>query len=133
MAIQAGASLETKTSAWTVTYHLDQVLVADPENPKHQPALNSDAGLTDGDPNPIKWFANVSLVGSSPIRSRANDTIGIGYYHLQASNLAVLTEPRVHRRKRRAIVLQRGRHSLVPCALPATSLCPADSWCTCRR
>jgi len=90
VAIKAGASLETKTSAWTVTYHLDQVLFADPENPKHNWALNSDAGITDGDPNPVKWFANVSLVGSSPIRSRANDTIGIGFYHLQASNLAVI-------------------------------------------
>ena len=53
--------------------------------------LNSDLGLTDGNPNPIHWFANVSLVGNSPIRSRENDTIGIGYYHLGVSNLPILT------------------------------------------
>jgi porin len=30
-------------------------------------------------------------VGTSPLRGRERDTIGIGYYHLGVSNLAVLT------------------------------------------
>ncbi|MBI3864143.1 MAG: carbohydrate porin [Planctomycetia bacterium] len=46
---------------------------------------------TDGNPNPIRWFANLSLVGTSPIRDRGNDTIGIGYYHLGVSDLPILT------------------------------------------
>ena len=44
--------------------------------------LNGDYGLTDGDPNPIRWFADLALVGTSPIGDRENDTVGIGYYHL---------------------------------------------------
>ncbi len=40
--------------------------------------------------NPIQWFANVSLVGNSPIIGRENDTIGIGYYHLGVSNHPIL-------------------------------------------
>jgi porin len=87
----SGASLPAKHSAWTVTYHIDQVLYADEDDPKRNWTLNSDLGLTDGNPNPIRWFANLSLVGSSPIRGRETDTVGIGYYHLGVSNLPIFT------------------------------------------
>ncbi len=113
--VLSGESLPKKDSAWTATYHLDQVLYADAEDPTRNWTLNSDLGLTDGNPNPIHWFANVSLVGNSPIRSRDNDTIGIGYYHLGVSNLADSLDPRVRCGERRGTVLQRGRHPLVPC------------------
>ena len=89
-AVQSGETLQARNSAWTVTYRVDQVLYADPGDPTRNWTLNSDLGLTDGDPNPIQWFANLSVVGTSPIRSRANDTIGVGYYHLGASSLSVL-------------------------------------------
>jgi porin len=90
-AIIAGEPRPTKDSAWTVTYRCDQVLYTAPEDPKRNWTLNSDLGLTDGNPNPIRWFANLSLVASSPIRHREADTIGIGYYHLGVSNLPLLT------------------------------------------
>ena len=90
-AVLKGEPLPTKDSAWTLTYRFDQVLYADAEDPKRNWTLNSDLGLTDGNPNPIRWFANVSLVGNSPIRGRENDTIGIGYYHLGVSKLPILT------------------------------------------
>ena len=89
--VLSGAPLPKKDSAWTVTYRFDQVLYADAEDPKRNWTLNSDLGLTDGDPNPIRWFANLSLVGNGPIRGRENDTVGIGYYHLGVSNLPILT------------------------------------------
>jgi porin len=90
LATQSGATLETKTSAWTASYRFDQVLYADSEDPKRSWTLNGDFGLTDGNPNPFRWFGNLSLVGGSPIPSRANDTVGIGYYHLGVSTLPVL-------------------------------------------
>lgn len=90
-AILAGAPLPTTSSAWTATYRFEQVLYADSEDPSRNWTLHSDVGLTDGNPNPIRWFANLSLVGNSPLRSRQNDTIGLGYYHLQITNLPLLT------------------------------------------
>ena len=78
--VLSGAPLPVKDSSWTVTYHIDQVLHADADDPRRTWTLNSDLGLTDGNPNPIRWFANVSLVGNSPIRGREGDTIGVGYY-----------------------------------------------------
>jgi porin len=88
--IVSGTLVPTKSNAWTATYRFDQVVWADSRDPSRQWVLNSDFGLTDGNPNPIHWFANVSLVGNSPIRDRPNDTIGIGYYHLRVSTLPVL-------------------------------------------
>ena len=88
--ILSGTPLPTTSFAWTATYRFDQVLYANPEDPKRNWTLNSDVGLTDGNPNPIHWFANLSLVGNSPIRSRENDTIGVGYYHLGLSDLPIL-------------------------------------------
>ena len=88
--ILSGEQPPTKDSAWTATYRFDQVVYTDPENPARHWTLNGDYGLTDGNPDPIRWFANLSLVGNSPIRSRENDTIGIGYYHLGVSNLPIL-------------------------------------------
>lgn len=88
--IHSGTPLPTANSAWTATYRFDQVLYADPEDSKRNWSLNSDIGLTDGNPNPIRWFANLSLLGNSLIRNRENDTIGVGYYHLGFSDLPVL-------------------------------------------
>lgn len=88
--VLSGGALPTENSAWTVTYRFDQVIYADPENPKRNWTLNSDVGLTDGNPNPIRWFANLTLVGTSPLRARENDTFGLGYYHLGVSQLPIL-------------------------------------------
>lgn len=82
--------LPTKSSAWSVNYRFDQVLYADPDDPKRRWTLNGDLGLSDGDPNPIRWFGNLSLVGSSPLIGREDDTFGIGYYHIGASDLVIL-------------------------------------------
>lgn len=87
--ILAGLPVPTEDRAWTVLYHCDQVLEEDEQNPAHNWTLNSDWDLTDGNPNPVRWFANVSLVRGSPLRRRASDTIGIGYYHLGISNLPI--------------------------------------------
>jgi porin len=88
--IMPGSTLPTKSDAWTVTYRFDQVLCIDPKNSKPQWTVNGDYGLSDGNPNPIRWFANLSLVGVSPLTNRGNDTIGIGYYHLGVSDVQVL-------------------------------------------
>ncbi len=89
-AIALGEPLPVKHSAWTVTSRCDQVLWADTQDPNRNWTLNSDVGLTDGNPNPIQWFGNVSLLGNGLIRGRENDTIGIGYYHLGVSNQPIL-------------------------------------------
>jgi porin len=89
-AILSGGPLPTKDSSWTALYRFDQAIISNTEDPKRNWTLNGDIGVTDGDPNPIRWFANLSLVGSSPVSGREADTIGIGCYHLGVSNLPIL-------------------------------------------
>lgn len=89
--VLSGQPIPTKNSSWTATYRIDQVLYADPDNPKRNWSVNCDLGLTDGNPNPIRWFVNASLLGASPIRRRERDTIGVGYYHLGVSEVPLLT------------------------------------------
>jgi porin len=86
-----GVAPPAVNSAWTVTCRLDQVIYQDAVDPRRNWTIFSDLGLTDGNPNPIRWFANMSLVGGSPIHGREDDSIGIGYYHLGVSNLPILT------------------------------------------
>ncbi|HVX60324.1 MAG TPA: carbohydrate porin, partial [Pirellulales bacterium] len=80
----------TRSPAWTATWRFDQVVRADPANPLRNWTLNGDFGLSDGNPNPIHWFANIALVANGPIRGREHDLFGIGYYHLGVSGLPVL-------------------------------------------
>jgi porin len=93
--ILAGLSAPTEDLSWSVLYHFDQVVYADGENPARNWILRGDYGLTDGDPNPIQWFANVSLIGNSPIQNRENDSIGIGYYHIGVSNFPLFAIHRI--------------------------------------
>jgi porin len=43
-------------------------------------------GVSDGNPNPIKWSAIGGIGGSSPIQGRKQDSFGIGYYYLGYSD-----------------------------------------------
>jgi porin len=89
--ILAGTPVPSEHAAWSVTYRFDQVVYSNAVDPRRNWTMNSDIGLTDGNPNPIRWFANLTLVGGSPVSRRENDTIGIGYYHLGVANVPVLT------------------------------------------
>lgn len=86
----AGTPAPSKSPAWTATCRFDQVVYANSTNRSRNWTLNGDFGVSDGNPNPIHWFANVSLVASGLIRGRENDLFGIGYYHLGVSGLPVL-------------------------------------------
>jgi porin len=42
-------------------------------------------GLSDGNPNPIRWNAGGGISGTSPIPGRTRDTLGVGFYDLSIS------------------------------------------------
>jgi len=43
-------------------------------------------GISDGNPNPIKFVANIGLGGHSPIRCRKYDTFGLGFFYTGLSD-----------------------------------------------
>jgi len=72
--------------SWWVTYLFDQALWVDPNDKTRTWGLFGNFGISDGNPNPIKWDAIVGIAGTSPIPGRRQDTFGIGYYYLGYSD-----------------------------------------------
>jgi porin len=70
--------------SWALVYQFDQALWADDEGRSW--GLFGSAGISDGNPNPIEWSADVGLGGASPLPCRERDTFGIGYFYLGLSD-----------------------------------------------
>jgi len=67
----------TKSSTWSVNYHFEQALYQPKGAPGKSLGLFGTAGVSDGNPNPIKWNATFGLGGHSPIPTREDDRLGI--------------------------------------------------------
>ena len=72
--------------SWWVTYLFDQALWVDPTDKSRSWGVFANAGISDGEPNPIKWSAIFGIGGSSPIRTRKLDYFGVAYYYLGFSD-----------------------------------------------
>lgn len=81
-----GVPLAEKSHSWALHYSFDQYLVVDPCDPTRGWGVFGQASLSDGDPNPIRWFVSAGIGGSSPIKSRTADTFGMGWYYMQISS-----------------------------------------------
>ncbi|HTI49644.1 MAG TPA: carbohydrate porin [Planctomycetaceae bacterium] len=76
-----------QTGTWAINYGFDQFLVVDPDNPRRGWGLFGNIGLSDGNPNPIRWFLNFGLSGISPLPGRSVDSFGLAYFYLGASSV----------------------------------------------
>ncbi|CAN5433756.1 hypothetical protein BH11PLA2_BH11PLA2_36780 [soil metagenome] len=75
-----------QTGSWAVNYSFDQTVGSVCNDPARSWGLFGNAGITDGNPNPIRWSANAGLGGSVPFASRPLDRFGVGYYYLGISD-----------------------------------------------
>ena len=75
------------TGSWSLTYNFDQAIWVSPNDPKKVWGVFGDLGLSDGNPNPDRFFATLGISGTSPIQGRSQDTFGMGYYYLAVSNV----------------------------------------------
>lgn len=84
------ASLENggpvSSDSWSLYANGYQALWADPEDEKRSWGVFGCLGLSDGDPNPIRYSAAAGIGGRSMIATREADTFGIGYYYLGLSD-----------------------------------------------
>ena len=74
-----------KSGSWSLRWNFDQYLVVDPCDSTRGWGVFGRAGLSDGNPNPIKWMVSFGVGGHSPLRGRENDRFGIGWYYGGAS------------------------------------------------
>jgi porin len=93
--IVPGVVARSVTGSWALTYQFDQMLVADRCNPKKGWGVFGSSGITDGNPNSIKWFASAGVGGSSPLAGRSNDTFGLGYFYAGLSDSVKELAPRL--------------------------------------
>lgn len=74
-------------NSWALYYNAYQYIAGD-ERRGWGPFLR--AGLSDGDPNPVKWNIAAGLGGRGTFAGRDGDRWGIGFYHLGMSDKGLL-------------------------------------------
>lgn len=76
----SGNAVSNKSNRWYVSYVVNQNLVEYSEKGKGW-GLFWQIGISDGNPNPIKFGSHVGIGGNSFIKNRSNDKWGIAYYN----------------------------------------------------
>lgn len=83
-----------ETGSWSVYANFYQSLWVDVSDEKRNWGVFGQFGLSDGNPNPIRYVANGGIGGRSMFTGRTLDTFGIGYFYLGLSeNYKALTQP----------------------------------------
>ena len=85
-----------KEGSWSLFWSGDQYLWQDPCDDKRGWGLFGEAGISDGNPNPIQWSLTFGVGGNSPLLGREVDRFGIGWYYVGISvefGLCQLTDP----------------------------------------
>jgi len=75
-----------ETGSWTVYSNFFQALWVDRCDSSRQWGVFGQFGLSDGNPNPIKYTAICGIGGRSMLRSRPLDRFGVGYFYLGLSD-----------------------------------------------
>jgi porin len=81
-----GAVSPTKSGSWALYYAFDQYLWVDSSNPKRGWGVFGQAGVSDGNPNPVQTYASLGIGGNGIVPSRVKDSFGAGYFFTGASD-----------------------------------------------
>jgi len=79
-------SANRSSSSWTVTYAFDQYFWQPDNDPKHGLGLFFGFGVSDGNPNPIKYSFITGLGGKGVVPGHPDDSFGIGLGRTQFSS-----------------------------------------------
>ena len=80
-----GASSQTISQSYTVFYGFDQFLVRYSGDEERGWGLFGRASLSDGNPNPVRYFFSGGVAGDSPFKGGRGDKWGLGWYYVGAS------------------------------------------------
>jgi porin len=75
-----------ESGSWAVYYNFDQYLWINSANTNTWLGLFGMSGLSDGNPNPIRWNATIGLGAGGLIPGREGDTLGLAYFHMGVSS-----------------------------------------------
>jgi porin len=83
-----------ETGSWSLYTNLYQALWADEQDELRNWGVFGQFGLSDGNPNPIRYIANGGIGGRSMLPGRTYDTFGVGYFYIGlSSNFKALAQP----------------------------------------
>ena len=83
-----------ENGSWSLYANFYQSVWVDATDEKRTWGVFGQFGLSDGNPNPIRYVANGGVGGRSPFPGRTVDTFGVGYFYLGLSeNFKALTGP----------------------------------------
>lgn len=70
-----------KNFRYYFSYAFDQYLFQSPTSPQEGVGLFGQFGISDGNPNPLRWSALAGVGGKGLIPGRSRDNWGVGYYY----------------------------------------------------
>ena len=76
----------TESSTWAVFYNFDQYLWSPQGAPDKGVGMFFRFGISDGNPNPIKYAYNVGVNANGVVPGRPNDNMGVGWARTQYSS-----------------------------------------------
>ncbi|MBN9524123.1 carbohydrate porin [bacterium] len=92
--IRDDAASPKETGSWSVYANFFQSLWVDPAEETRHWGVFGQFGISDGNPNPVRFVANGGIGGRSMIPGRTYDTFGVGYFYLGLSdNFKALARP----------------------------------------
>jgi porin len=83
--IENGA-LTAKKGSWNIYYNFDQYLYEPKQGVDGGVGVFTRLGVSDGNPNFMKFFASFGVGGKGTFESRPNDKFGLGYYFINVHN-----------------------------------------------
>lgn len=75
-----------ETGTWNLTYFWEQKLWVDPCDAQRNIGALTSVGISDGNPNPIRWGATVAVQAQGLVCDRPADTIGVSYFYTGLSS-----------------------------------------------
>ena len=75
-----------KKGSWNIYYNFDQYLYEPKKGADRGVGVFTRLGVSDGNPNFMKFFASFGIGGKGMFESRPNDKFGLGYYFINISN-----------------------------------------------
>ena len=80
------SALRAKKGSWNIYYNFDQYLYEPKKGVDRGVGLFTRLGVSDGNPNFMKFFASFGVGGKGMFESRPNDKFGLGYYFINIHN-----------------------------------------------
>lgn len=78
--------IEQNSGSWAAYYNFDQYLWQPDRNVDRGWGLFGRLGVTDGQANPIHYFASLGVGGKGMLPGRDNDRFGVGSYYIASAN-----------------------------------------------